>query len=174
MAVFGRRGFLNLAQATAKLISGGRIDYRLDRALDDAARDIELALIAFAPRKTGNLARGIRAFRAGKVVNITITARSRGSGFDYVAVTRFGHRVAYIYPHGDRAAATVLATGRKRATGHTSALRFVGNNGSVFYRRRVKGYRPKYDWVDRASPSIKRAGDETMRKLGRNIQVGGI
>lgn len=143
----------------------------LDRLLEESLRgvgeDAELILQAHAPTETGRLGRSIRAEWVGGQVLVTANARDPQTGFDYVAVTRFGHKVAYIEPKA-RGRATVLATGRARKRGKQATLRFV-IGGRVFYRRRVKGYKPGFDWRDRALPEINEVSQRAMATLGRRI-----
>jgi hypothetical protein len=150
-------------------------------AAREIARDAVSAYRVAAPRRTGNLRRGIGTaaeIRGGReVITVGGDARDPLTGYDYFDVTRFGHRVARIYPRLDRAPATVLATRRARATNTFSpihgvrgnaALRFV-IGGRVLYRRWTRGYHPARDWAENADPAIESAADEAERRLAERL-----
>lgn len=144
---------------------------RLERLLNETMRglgeDAELIFQAHARHRTGRMARNIKSDVVGRTVVVSVEARNPQTGFDYVAVTRFGHRVARIYPQV-RSRATVLATGNRRKHGKKAMLRFV-IGGRVFYRHSVKGFKPEYDWADRAMPEVNQAAERAMAALGRKI-----
>ena len=144
------------------------LDRALNKTMIGIGEDAELIFQAHARHKTGRLARGIVAHWVGGQVLVTATARDPQTGFDYVAVTRFGHRVEFIEPRADRARASVLATGKRRKKGSQAALRFV-LGGRVMYRRRVRGFKPEYDWRDRALPEVKVVSDRAIATLGQRI-----
>lgn len=135
-----------------------------------------------APFRTGNLKAGIgviegrRGQSATVGVSLSATARrpNKVAGptrpFDYVRITRFGHKVAVIYPKQLRGDASVLATGSRRRKGRRGALRVQFTpGGGAFYFDSVKGYRPKSDWVADAGPEIaaelRRVSLEYKRQL---------
>src|SRR3954466_8881072 len=60
--------------------------------------DAELIYQAAAPHRSGRLKAGIRAIPTGDSVTVTARAVDPDSKFDYVAVTRFGHRKEIIVP----------------------------------------------------------------------------
>lgn len=136
------------------------------RALGDKA---ELIFAAYALKgRTGRLARGIVARDLGGVVQVEAHARNPLSGFDYVGVTRFGHRVARIVPRTDRGSASVVATGRSRRRGAHAALR-IPLGGGVIYRRSVRGFHPAQDWSERAIPQIRAEAKRSAERLGRKV-----
>ena len=147
------------------------LDKALRETIEGVGEDAELIFAAHAPTRTHRLARSVRARWVGSQLVVTASARDPQTGFDYTAVSRFGHRVAFIEPRADRGAATVLATGRARATGGRAALRFV-IGGRVFFRRRVKGYKPATDWRDEAMPAVEAVTETAMRTLGQRIVAG--
>lgn len=111
----------------------------------------------FAPHRTGRLERGIQArvrSYGGRVsVEVLSTARS-DEGFDYLPVTRFGHREAIIYPT------------------HKKALAFLvpgPSGGRVIVRKSVKGYHPAVDWVELAYRAMQQEMDRAAERLGRRI-----
>lgn len=113
-----------------------------------------------APSRSGLLKSSIARVEIGRASRTTVVvganARDPQTGFDYVPVTRFGHRVARIYPRVDRAAATVVSTRQPRLMNGRGFLRFsVG--GEVFFRRSVRGYHPAVDWATLADPVIDAA-----------------
>lgn len=103
-----------------------------------------------APEGKGALSRGLRGIPAGDLVEVRSTVRS-SRGYNYTGVTRVGHRRRWIVPK------------RKKALAFT-----VG--GKRIVRRRVRGYRPRYDWAEKADrlaqPHIARAAD----RIGRELQ----
>jgi hypothetical protein len=137
-------------QAMARLHSGVRD--KLTDELDDLGERVELVFAAFAPAQTGRLGRGVVATRAGYVLVVRSTARDPSSGYAYTAVTRFGHRAAWIYP-------------RK-----AKALRFrIG--GRTVFASRVRGYRPRSDWARDALPAIDQAAQQAAVRLGRTLEA---
>lgn len=147
-----------------------RIPGEIEKAVGGVADDAELIFQAFAPRASGRLARGIRAIKAGKVALVFVRARDPRTGYDYVAVTRFGHRRSRIRPRSDRAPASVVATGSGRATGGQAALRFT-MGGRVLYRRSVRGFKPRGDWAEKAEPQIQVILGDAASELGQDIAV---
>ncbi len=124
----------------------------------------------YAPRRSGRLRRGIRLLSTGGAFTVRADARNPATGYDYVGVTRFGHRLRIIRPRGDRAAASVVATGRARAGGRQAALRIVMPGGQVIYRRQVKGYRPAHDWAARAHRPIRRLAESNLVRLATTVE----
>lgn len=141
---------------------------------------------AYAPSgPSGRLGRGIRAvsaqgrvgssgrFSTGRQFAIIATARNR-SGYDYVGVTRFGHRNAFISPRVDRERASVVSTrkARRDVTHHEGlpALAIPSRKGGPpIFRHQVRGFHPPYDWADVANEMVKRetkhVSDETRRRI---------
>jgi hypothetical protein len=146
-------------------------DRDVDRILNEEIRGLgqeaELVFMAHARKSTGRMARAIKAHMRGNTVEITVFARNPLTGYDYVGVTRFGHRMEFITPTV-RSRATVLATGRRRAHGRRAALRFVVG-GRVVYAKRVRGFKPASDWAEDAMPEIKDSADRAMRRIGKRI-----
>lgn len=145
----------------------------LDRILLEEMRglgeDAELAFAAHARHKTGRMARNVKSHVVGQHVEVTVFARNPETGYDYVGVTRFGHKAEYITPV-TRSAATVLATGRRRAHGHAAALRFV-IGGRVVFAKRVKAFHPDHDWAEDAMPQVQLSADRAMRRVGQRIEL---
>lgn len=152
-------------------------DADLDRALNETMRgvgeDAELIFQAHALYQSGRMARGIKSEVQPNQVVVTAVARDPQTGYDYVGVTRFGHRKAYIEPRADRARATVMLTGSRRGTVRrgNASLRFV-IGGRVLYRRRVRGFHPAVDWAETAMPQVNQAAEHAMKTLGHRIVVG--
>lgn len=135
-----------------RLLSRGmrELERRLNQAMRDVGGDAELAFAAYALRSTSRLARGIRARVVGDTVVVGATAVNPRSGYDYVSVTRFGHRVSRIYPVNARA---------------------LGPIPGIGFRRSVRGYRPAGDWRDRALPTVEYEAGRRMEALGRSFSV---
>ncbi len=118
-------------------------------AVVDVASSAEEIYAVHALRDTGRLARGIRARVTGPAAaQVTAHARNPESGFDYVAVTRFGHRLRIIRPR--RARALRLPWG---------------------WRAWARGFKPRGDWADRALPQIKTVAEARVAPIGRNFVV---
>ena len=152
----------NLSRAAAQ------IRHELDRSMRELGDTAELIYAAHALRRTGRMARNIVARGLGGGVLVTVQAKNPLTGFDYVAVTRFGHRVRRIVPTR-RFAASTTATGAARATGRRAALRLT-IGGKVLYRRSVKGFHPASDWAERALPQIEGQAQIVANRLGRRIE----
>lgn len=136
--------------ARALIRASAATDTELQRAVRDTANRSVVIFRGQAPRRTGRLHRGIAAHIRGNSALVTAHARNPETGYDYVGVTRFGHRVARIRP--------------KTA----GALAFqIG--GRTIIRASVRGYRPKQDWADRALPAIALYARGALRGAGERI-----
>lgn len=147
--------------------SDAELDQLLTEAMEGVGEDAEIIFAAHALHKTGRMARGVKSRTVGGEVLVTVEAKNPLSGFDYVAVTRFGHRKARIEPTA-RNRATVVATGRARKRGREAMLRFV-IGGRVMYRRSVRGFHPATDWAATAMPEVNQAAERSLGTLGRKI-----
>lgn len=103
-----------------------------------------------APRRTGRLSRGIRVIGGGNALTVRADAKNAETGYDYVGVTRKGHRVRVIRPRRARALKIQLA-------------------GGVIFRASAKGFRPRSDWAQDARPGVLREGQTAQRDLSRRI-----
>jgi hypothetical protein len=124
----------------------------------------EVIFAAHAPHLTGRLIRGISSSVLGGRVIVKDEARNPETGYDYVGVTRFGHKVARIYPK--HAAASNLAMGKAKK----GALRFT-IGGRTLYRGSVAGYHPAQDWADEALPEVQGAAQTVASRLGNRIEA---
>ena len=130
----------------------------------ELGRASEVVFGAYAPHRTGRLVRGIASIVAGATVIVRDFAQNPESGYDYVGVTRFGHRVARIYPK--HTSASVLGTGKRKA----GALRMV-IGGRVLYRASVAGYHPASDWAEDALPEVEAEAEVVAARLGGKIEA---
>lgn len=138
--------------------------------VSDLADDAVIIMQEFAPKLSGRLARSISATVTRNSAVITADARDPRTGFDYTAITRYGHKVARIYPTQARRPASVVATRRARRTGSTAALAYpIG--GTLHFFTSVKGYHPSIDWCDKALPGIQVEADRAMRALGQRLEL---
>lgn len=162
-------GARSLARELEQMARG--IEPELRETQKALGEDAELIFAAHAPKgPSGRLSRGIVSSVEGDGVIVTAEARNPLSGYDYVRVTRFGHRVTRIVPRRDRSAASVVATKGKRGTGRRAALRFsIG--GRVMYRQSVKGYKPSGDWAEKAMPQVQSAARVAEARLTRKIEA---
>ena len=148
-------------------------------ALLEVAHRAEVVYAAHAPHATGRLGRGIKTVPFGGQFLVIAEAKNPTSGYDYVAVTRFGHKQARIYPRADRRKASVVATGNKRRKGGGAALAFRvggvgGVGGKMIFRRSVKGFHPTSDWATDAGPEINQESELVARELGHRIEAVGL
>ena len=127
-----------------RTVAGMRSDMR--EATDELGDDAEIIYAGHALKDTGRMARGIKAHRAGNVVLVNAVAKNPETGFDYVAVTRFGHRLELIFPRKARALWTPYG-----------------------YFAYVRGFRPTGDWAARAWPQVKAAAEKVADKLGYKV-----
>jgi hypothetical protein len=140
--------------------------------MQDIGSDAELIYSAHALKKTGRMSRGVTSRTKGNVVIVEVHAKDPKSGFDYVAVTRFGHKLKFIR---SRRAWPRTGPGRHLAPIPGVGPRWVDNAPAlqtpfgIFAR--VRGFRPKGDWAKRALPAVQRAADRQAESLGHGIVV---
>lgn len=80
------------------------------------------------------------------------------SGYHYIGVTRFGHRKAWIRPT------------RARMLVFPPSKGFVADGrGGLFYRRRVKGYKPETDWAQAPGEEMVRVVARISQEIGDQI-----
>lgn len=123
-------------------------------------------LTAYAPERTGALKQNIRVISRNRQVfkpSITVGVDAvSDQGFPYLNVTRFGRR-AVVSKRFAKPARTYRHPGRlgdrgfQRRPFRKGMLRFEpGPPGSGFiFRRGVRAYHPKRDWVKAADPKIE-------------------
>jgi len=156
------------ARAAARMVNRSQ-----EESARNVATDAELILQEHAPRRSHRLARGIRAVTVGDQVILTAKAVDPDSGFDYVAVSRFGHRKKIIKPvrSGGRSRRarnrTRLASGRF-GTRRPAALRFY-SLGQLWILPSVRGFKPTSDWVQDSMPEINAAARDEMEQTGNKI-----
>jgi hypothetical protein len=127
----------------------------INRTMRQMARDLEPVYATYAPVDTTELKRSIDtrvSFRAARV-RITVTADASRDGFNYLAVTRFGHVKTFITPRR-RKAMKVYVHGR-----FATPIR----------RHMVRGYRPRVDWVEVATRHASHIYERHERDLRRQI-----
>lgn len=140
------------------------------RARAEVADDAEIVFASFALHRTGRMARGIHTVHEGDDLIVETEARDPITGFDYVRITRFGHRTFHIVPL-HRSPASVIATGKRRKKGRMATLRWVGTDGGVIYRHSSKGFHPTTDWASEALPEIRVRAQRRMSGLARRVEV---
>lgn len=108
-----------------------------------------------APRRDGALHKGLEVrfvSRGGRIfATLHSTVRDKRSGYAYTGVTRKGHRKKWIYPKRAKALGPIEIDGKQR------------------FFKRVRGYRPPYDWGERAADAIDDHMDSVETELGRRI-----
>jgi hypothetical protein len=153
-----------------RILSPDRLEEELRVTQRELAADAEIVFASFALHRTGRMARNIHTVVAGKDLLVETEARDPISGFDYVRITRFGHRTYRIVPKRPFAA-TIVATHGKRSKGRTAALRWVQTDNTVIYRHSTKGFHPTRDWASEAIPQIRVVAERRMRGLARRIEL---
>lgn len=151
------------------------LNEELPKFARNVGTDATLILETYAPIRSGRLKHGIRATPIGPQVVVSATAVDPRSGYDYVAVTRFGHRKRFIVPVTKSGKARKSRTVKRNVAGQFTArgeasLMFTSRD-RIWMLPRVRGFRPRGDWVDRAWPEIKDAADGEMQKMGHEIEV---
>lgn len=129
-------------------IAAERLPRETAQAVEDLGEDAELILAAHALRRSGRMARNITATSQGLSAIVTVEAKNPETGYDYVGVTRFGHRVARIYPKRAKALRTPFGP-----------------------RASVRGFHPASDWRDDALPEIAAQARVITMRLGRRIET---
>lgn len=173
-----------MARITAKVDDQGlanRVGRELTRFKHDVAsvrreigEDAEVIFAAHAPKgESGRLFRGIKARTIGEDIVIEATARDPESGYDYVGVTRFGHKVLKIYP-GRVARSTASAV---RITSHGAVRQrqtFVSRGSFALKtpwgpRAWVRGYKPATDWAEQGQSEVELLASVAMQRYANDI-----
>lgn len=136
--------------------------------VEEVGDDAEIIFAAHALKKTGRMSRGVRSIPRGTTATVQVHAKDPNSGFDYVAVTRFGHRKAFIEPKH-----AVRNPGRYIAPIPGVGPRWVSKRAALktpfgFFAR-VRGFKPKSDWAQAAIPEVQRNAQQTISRLGLKI-----
>jgi hypothetical protein len=146
-------------------------DHENRQVLSAIGQDAELIFAAHAPKgESGRLARGIKARNRGTSIFIEARAIDPKTGFDYVRVSRFGHRVRRIFPGGharsifSEARFTKTGSVRSRAVGGARALATPWGP-----RAWVRGFHPARDWAEPAYKEVQKVAGEHMDDFGKKI-----
>ncbi len=156
-------------------------------AVQDVADDAALIFASYAPKgRSGRLGRGIRVvsaqgrlssgrFATGRQFAIVASAKNK-EGFDYVGVSRFGHKQLFIRPSIDRKPASVVSTRKPRRRygelkkGERPALRIPARNGGpAIYRNVVRGVKRTHDWAETAQDAVNREMDARAEQLATTL-----
>lgn len=131
-------------------------------------------LRGFTPQDTGDLEQAVGAvpfFGVASSIRISIRVAPllghRGDerdNFDYLTVTRRGHRVSVITPVTARALKVHYAGHRNPAVFVYRGAQPATRSGSI--RGGLKG-----DWVEAAGPDLARLNDQAAERLGRQIRA---
>jgi hypothetical protein len=150
-----------------------RLENELENIVREVGDDSELIFSAHALKDTGRMSRGVRSIPTGTTAVITVHAENPDTRFDYVAVTRFGHRVERIYPkHDVQNPGRYLAPTPRgpRWVDKKPALRIPKGNkhGGGFYAS-VRGFKPQGDWAQRALPEVERNASQALTRFGIRV-----
>jgi hypothetical protein len=134
-----------------------------------------------APKWTGRLHEGIQVVgmspsRTTPNIRIGVEVRD-DKGFPYLAATRFGRRA--IEAKGRSTPARTYRTppggvqgGGQRRPFRARMLSFEHTQTiDPLYRRRVRAFKPRGDWVRRAEPAIRTAANDAFDFIGDEIQA---
>lgn len=132
---------------------------RINRAMRYLDAVAEPMFRAYAPVDTGELKGSIKStlFFRGNVVRLTVRANAKRQGFDYLDVTRYGHRSLAIVPRR-----------RRGLTIHGHRTSVTGDGPSVV-RAHATGSRPASDWVQDAYRAVGLELDDAEHRLARGI-----
>lgn len=131
----------------------GQLDSELENSISETAAAIKRTYRFWAPKREGTLQRGIGVRKSGRArVDIVVSATSE-SGYNYVAVTRFGHRVSVIEPK------------------QNLVLRLNLGHGFWAFAPRVKGYHPEFDWAEEAFFTAQAIAEQHAHALSTRLQV---
>lgn len=130
---------------------------RINRAMRYLDAVAEPMFRAYAPVDTGELKGSIKStlFFRGNVVRLTVRANAKRQGFDYLDVTRYGHRVTLITPR----------------RGGALSVHIGGRRSVPVVRRSVRGYHPTHDWVDVAGRLLEPSVRSAERMMGRRVRT---
>lgn len=146
----------------------GHTEYMLKKMRDEA----EDAFRIYVPEDSGRMMEGIRGIVFGRrELVITVRAEDPDTGFDYVDVTRFGHRVDRIYA-GAKSRSATSPVGRFTAKGELRRAPVGGARAlatKLGFFRSVKGYKPARDWAEPAFSLIEELGARNLEVLGRGV-----
>lgn len=174
-----------MTKLTAKFDDGGAGDdfiraaanlrAQLRDLMQEVADDAELIFSAHALHgETGKLSRGITSRAVGDAIFVEAHAKSK-AGFDYVAVTRFGHRKQWIVPtHQPKSERfrpkTAQAFPLPAPYGFRASIKgFAALQTPFGFRRRVRGFKPKRDWAAAALPEVQREAQTRLATFGRGF-----
>lgn len=156
----------------ARQFERGAHDLRelLHTAVKNVGTDSELIFAAHARKKTGRMARNIRSTAVGDTAIVRVHARNPRTGYDYVGVTRFGHKLKWIEP--TRVWPT-SGVGKKLMRIPDVGWRWFQPAPALktpfgFFRR-VRGFHPAGDWAQKAMPQVRREAHREMDKLGEEF-----
>lgn len=168
---------ISTAAAEKRLLFLAReIPKELDDALKTLGHRAEFVFMAYAPKgkySKGKIRDSIRAttgqdtssagslgrrFSSARSVAITAEARSP-KGYDYVGVSRFGHKVARIAPKNT--GGRLLITGR-----HGWVGTFIGYPGQT-----IKAYHPPRDWAQDAADVMVQEAAFVSQALAKRLEL---
>jgi hypothetical protein len=131
----------------------GKLSKEMEKSISELGKATLRVYKFWTPRKTGRMQKGLRASKSGKgQIDISITAVA-DSGFSYVAVTRFGHKVATISPNT------------------ASILKLNMYGGFWTFAPTVKGYRPDFDWAEEAHLTAQKVAEQHAKALSTRLEL---
>jgi hypothetical protein len=160
VAVAGRPGSGLLRVAAA-------VNPELQEGARRLGRGAVVVFRRWAPEKSGRLRRGIVSYPKGSTVQVE--AHAVDHGYDYVGVTRFGHRVAVIRPKHAAKPGRYVAPIPGVGPRWVNKVAALGPIPGIGFRRAVKGYHPARDWRDEAMPEVHKLAETTAASIGAKI-----
>lgn len=164
----------------------------IQEIIEETGLTAEAILQNAAPVRTGRLKESIKitgrnrsAYRPN--IRVGVEGATSDEGFPYLNVTRFGRRAVEarrtregFRPEAGIGSARLARTynitsdapNRQRRPFRAHMLRFEpGPPGSgLLYRRRVKAYRPKRDWIRASEEEIQIMADFNFREVTKEIE----
>lgn len=132
-----------------------RLSDEMDREEREAIRQLgregQQILRSHAPSESGRLEEGIRFRTTEKQVSFSVRALDPDTGYNYAAVTRFGHRLEFIEPVAGKAL-------------------MLPEPGRPFSAR-VPGYKPESDWVDGAFAEFVALVESRAEQISQRLEL---
>ena len=159
-------------------LAGRYVREAIQEMVEETGLTAEAILQNNAPERTGRLRESILVTGRNRSttrpqIRVGVVGAVSDEGFDYLNVTRFG-RKAVEAAKGSKPARSLRddRTQRQRRPFRAHMLSFEpGAPGSGFrYRRRVRAYHPKRDWVRASTEEIKVMSEFNFREVTKAVE----
>jgi hypothetical protein len=156
-----------------------RLDRKMHAELDEELD--ELAFLAVsgleddAPEATGTLKRGIKTRKTKSGFDVHLSAKDPKSGFDYAAVTRFGHEVQFIRSTRgevwDARGKPVPAKLKVNFNKFEKTSNRHGQNSNPVWLTQVRAYKPHVDWAFEALYRTEQFAERSAKSLSTRLDL---